>query len=91
MQKDSMAETTGSLLVTSTEDLDLSANVELFHKKALLTDMVNRQLDDLEFQQVKAYVTCRVAIATRTTSISLPPIASKPAVKPRKLRRSRLR
>jgi hypothetical protein len=65
MQKDSMAKMTGSLLATSTEDLDLSANVELFHKKALLTDTVNRQLDDLEFQQVKAYMTCRVAIATK--------------------------
>jgi hypothetical protein len=37
----------------------------LFHKKALLTDTVNRQLDDLEFQQVKAYMNCRVAIATK--------------------------
>jgi hypothetical protein len=37
----------------------------LFHKKARLVDTVNRQLDDLESQQIKAYMTCRVAIATK--------------------------
>jgi hypothetical protein len=53
------------LLAASTENLDLSASVGLFHKKALLADTVNRQLDDLEFPQIKAYMTCSVAIATK--------------------------
>jgi hypothetical protein len=53
------------LLATSPEKLDLSSSVELFHKKAQLVDTVNRQLDDLESQQIKAYMTCRVAIATK--------------------------
>lgn len=53
------------LLATSPENIDLSASVERFHKKALLVDTVNRQLDDLESQQIKAYMTCRVAIATK--------------------------
>jgi hypothetical protein len=38
---------------------------QLFHKKAWLVATVNRQLDDLESQQIKAYMTCRVAIATK--------------------------
>ena len=37
---------------------------QLFHKKAWLVDTVNR-LDDLESQQIKVYMTCRVAIATK--------------------------
>jgi hypothetical protein len=53
------------LLATPPENLGLSASVDPFHKKALLVDTVNRQLDDLQSQQIKAYMTCRVAIATK--------------------------
>jgi hypothetical protein len=53
------------LLATFPENLALSSSVELFHRKALLVDTVNRQFDDLDSQQIKAYMTCRVAIATK--------------------------
>jgi hypothetical protein len=53
------------LLATFPENLALSSSVELFHRKALLADTVNRQLDDLESQRSKAYMTCRVAITTK--------------------------
>lgn len=53
------------LLSASPADLMLPASIELFHGKAQLVDMVNRQLDDLKTYRVKAYMTCRAAISTK--------------------------